>query len=291
MILTEDKLIDYVEYKNGLLFTRKTVNLTHTNISQAPQNTLVCISGYDHILHSFFTSIIHLFKNKFILLIIETDIVRMEPSWLDHKNLRYCYTWNKPFHHHKLYCLPIGLNYKRQYEGMNHWLLSNKMTDFGITKMMCINCDPQTNSDRAVYINKAKNEWSGFCDILESVPPLSSNMAPSHIDYNGEIKITVTNPVCYNQWKQYKFILSPPGTGFDCHRTWEAVSIGIIPIVLSSTLNELYEDLPILVVDNYDILSEEFLKNKYIIIKNGKYDMDKITLDYWIHKINLVFEF
>ena len=53
---------------------------------------------------------------------------------------------------------------------------------------------------------------------------------------------------------KYKFILSPPGAGIDCHRTWEALYCGTIPIVISSSINELYEDLPVLTVSSWDVI-------------------------------------
>ena len=45
---------------------------------------------------------------------------------------------------------------------------------------------------------------------------------------------------------KFKFVLSPPGAGIDCHRTWELLYLDCIPIVQSSTINELYDDLPVL---------------------------------------------
>jgi len=80
---------------------------------------------------------------------------------------------------------------------------------------------------------------------------------------------------------QYKFILSPPGAGEDCHRTWEALYVGCIPIVQSSAINELYEDLPVLVVDSWDDINEEFLNQKWKEMSERKYDMSKLTLEYW----------
>jgi len=285
MILTEDKLIDYVEYKNGLLLTRKTSNINTFNIKESPAKTLVCITGYKEIITYFFQNIIPYFRNSIVLIIIETDIVYLELEWLEHKNIEYCYTWNKPFHHYKLYALPIGLNYKRQFLSISTWLCNKK--DVENKKLLCINCDPNTNENRKKYINKAREEWSSFCELIESLKPLSSNIIPSIVD--REIKINVTNPECYDKWIEYKFILSPPGTGFDCHRTWEAVLVGVIPIVLSSTLNELYYNLPILVVDTYDIITEHFLNIEYdkIInkIMNKKYNMNQLELEYWINKI------
>ena len=38
------------------------------------------------------------------------------------------------------------------------------------------------------------------------------------------------------------------GNGEDCHRTWEAVLLGSIPIVRSSGIENLYQDAPIYVL-------------------------------------------
>ena len=35
---------------------------------------------------------------------------------------------------------------------------------------------------------------------------------------------------------QYAFVASPPGNGFDCHRTWEALVLGCIVIVQNSSV-------------------------------------------------------
>jgi hypothetical protein len=57
------------------------------------------------------------------------------------------------------------------------------------------------------------------------------------------------------------FVLSPPGNGPDCHRTWEALYSGAVPVVLASALSaKLTDGLPILRVESY----EEFLKLSWI---------------------------
>ena len=50
---------------------------------------------------------------------------------------------------------------------------------------------------------------------------------------------------------KYKWIISPHGNGLDCHRTYEAIALGCIPIVKTSTLDILYKDMPIIIVDNW----------------------------------------
>lgn len=57
--------------------------------------------------------------------------------------------------------------------------------------------------------------------------------------------------------KDSLFVLSPPGRGLDCHRTWEAIYLGSVPVILEGTLPpSIATDLPITVVPRY----EEFLK-------------------------------
>jgi len=45
---------------------------------------------------------------------------------------------------------------------------------------------------------------------------------------------------------EYAFVASPYGNGFDCHRTWEALCLGCIPIVKISPLDRLFANLPVL---------------------------------------------
>jgi hypothetical protein len=287
MILTEDKIIDWVEMQGGLLITRRTLNINTFDFNKCSDNTFVCITGYNQIISDFFISIINRFSKCVILIIIESDVVFIKEEWLNNMKLKHCFTWNKPFHHPKLSGLPIGLNYNRQYNVINKWLSNNNTTNNN-RKLLCMNYSPQTNPERSKIIEKAKNEWTKFCDILEFIPPLSSNYIPSHIE--GKIRVDVSNPKCYDEWTKYNFVLSPPGAGIDCHRTWEAIHIGCIPIVLSSNLNELYEDLPIVILESWDEINEEYLEKKLNEInykkQYGQYNYNKVTYEYWVNKIN-----
>lgn len=78
------------------------------------------------------------------------------------------------------------------------------------------------------------------------------------------------------------FVLCPRGNGFDCHRTWEALLMGAIPIVRSSFMDPLFENLPVLIVEDYRELEEEFLQKKYQEIRSKLFDKRKLTMDYWI---------
>lgn len=94
-----------------------------------------------------------------------------------------------------------------------------------------------------------------------------------------------SNEVYIQELKKYKFAISPPGRGIDVHRTWEALMVGTIPIVLSSTLNKLYENLPVLIVENYEIIDINYLLYKYDEIHSKTYDFSILYGNYWINKI------
>lgn len=52
-------------------------------------------------------------------------------------------------------------------------------------------------------------------------------------------------------WETYgrqRFVVSGEGNGLDCHRTWELLMLGAIPVVRSGPLDELYKGLPVAIV-------------------------------------------
>lgn len=83
-----------------------------------------------------------------------------------------------------------------------------------------------------------------------------------------------------------RFVLSPRGNGLDCHRTWEALLMGAYPIVKSSSLDSLYEGLPVVIVDNWEQIDEEFLQRKYEEFQSQEFQMERIYIDYWINLIS-----
>ncbi len=82
-----------------------------------------------------------------------------------------------------------------------------------------------------------------------------------------------------------KFVFSPRGNGLDCHRTWEALLLGAIPIVRASTLDSLYKDLPVLIVEEWRTVTESYLNEQYEAMKLKKYDFEKLFISYWLNQI------
>ena len=87
---------------------------------------------------------------------------------------------------------------------------------------------------------------------------------------------------------QSKFAFSPRGLASDCYRNWEALLVGTIPIIRSSEIDPLFEDLPVLIVNSWDEVTQEFLERKYVQITSRKYDIKRLYMDYWLAKIEAV---
>eukprot|EP00035_Acanthoeca_spectabilis_P029638 m.5935 g.5935 ORF g.5935 m.5935 type:complete len:514 (+) comp3766_c0_seq1:220-1761(+) len=56
------------------------------------------------------------------------------------------------------------------------------------------------------------------------------------------------------RYDQHTFGISPIGNGVDCYRTWEMLTMGMIPIVQSSSIDVLYNNLPVLVLKEWSEL-------------------------------------
>lgn len=67
------------------------------------------------------------------------------------------------------------------------------------------------------------------------------------------------------------FVVSPSGNGLDCHRTWEAIYLGAVPVVLEGQIHtEISSHLPIWVVNSWEDLvsmSSEQLWEQYVSAK------------------------
>jgi len=102
------------------------------------------------------------------------------------------------------------------------------------------------------------------------------------IDFSKKVSIMEIYPL-YNQ---YHFALSPRGNGIDCHRTWELLFAGVIVITKTSTLDDMYHDLPVVILKDWNELNDsEQLKEWYelhIHKTSMEYIAKRLTFDHWI---------
>jgi hypothetical protein len=158
--------------------------------------------------------------------------------------------------------LPIGLERKRWSNGSKHDIIFN-MADNKLNKdyLLYSNFTMKNNSGRRI-LHKFKNiDW---CLYREN-----------KVNFN----------VYCNEIKKSNFILSPIGNGLDCHRTWESIYLGSIPIVEKNHCMESFKDLPILIVNSFNDINKEMLIDYLSDIKNKNFDMSKLKKEYYYNII------
>jgi len=93
----------------------------------------------------------------------------------------------------------------------------------------------------------------------------------------------------YANIQQHKFILCPPGNGKDTHRTWESLYLGAIPIVEDSVMNRFFAQyFPILIVDRWYDINEEFLLKKYEEINKKSWRYDLLDCTNWLKEHSIL---
>lgn len=196
---------------------------------------------------------------------------------LNHPMIKKWYTQNydKSIIHPKLDYYPIGLDLHTAREKKHKINIKDEsyylqLRNTPMKRKLRILGDfhiNYTHPDRKVAHNKLKN--NKFVDFI-----------PKKIPQTDLLKL----------YRQYTFVLSPRGNGLDCHRTWEILLLGAIPIVQSSPLDEMYikHNLPVLIVKDYDILNhideDQLLRWKNIYEQKNDDILHKLTPEYWLRQ-------
>lgn len=85
--------------------------------------------------------------------------------------------------------------------------------------------------------------------------------------------------------RNHRFVLCPRGNGIDTHRLWETLYMGSIPVVLRDIAHSDWMDLPILFVDSWDQVTEDFLNSQIERLATTQWNMNKLHVGYWIRQI------
>jgi len=84
---------------------------------------------------------------------------------------------------------------------------------------------------------------------------------------------------------EYAFVLSPHGYALDCHRTWEALALGHIVLVPSSSLDALYVDLPVVPLKSWSEITPKNLDNWLSTHGHCGANHEKLRSSYWVNEM------
>ncbi len=209
---------------------------------------------------------------------------KLHDSLLACENMTCWMTKNPSIRHPKVMGLPLGPKWQYQsydFFGEDKQPILDILNRHCTTPMECF----ESEKPNFMYVNFDVRTTSLWPPFYKPHTNLRELLLTQGI-YEG---YTVSPSCEYEEYlkelKTYKFCLAPPGRGIDTHRVWECLMVGTIPIVMTSPMDSMYEELPVLIMTNLSQLSKEFLEKEYVNLKKRRYTFEKLYAPYWKRKI------
>lgn len=183
-----------------------------------------------------------LLQNEFTLVSHneDTNITEAYLPLLESPKLLFWHAQNVMIQHPKLGGLPIGI--------------ANSMWPHGNQDILQEVCSKGIEKTHSVFFNFSiwtnRAERTACYELLKHKLPWQESQ-----------------PFCpyLETLATYKYAISPPGNGIDCHRIWECIYLGVIPIVLRSTFTERVNSrFPCILLDKWEDFNENLLLQVYV---------------------------
>jgi hypothetical protein len=175
----------------------------------------------------------------------------------------------------KICQLPIGLDYHTiSNDPSKFWRDTNEGTTPKYQEMILKNIRKNMLPFNQ-RINKIFVHMTNGVERQKSLNQVSQNLLEINLDCMPRTQV----------WKNmvnYTFVFSPYGNGPDCHRHWEILCLGCIPVIRSFGSDQMFEDLPVLVVKEWSELTQELLDNTIQKFTHTHFNYDKLSLKYWV---------
>lgn len=183
-------------------------------------------------------------------------------------NVLHWYSQNVMIQHPRVTSIPLGVE-------NNKWCVKqNKL------KKMELRLQSQRSRNGLVYMNfniaNYPSEREHVYRLFENKSWVTSVRGKNGMDFDGYLE-----GLC-----NHKYVLCPRGSSNNCHRRWESLYMGAIPIVRRDINNAFYSDMPILYVDKWEEVTTELLNDFY---KTRIFVWDlvekQLTFTWWKNKI------
>lgn len=203
-------------------------------------------------------------KYKHVLITMNCDF-NVEGHEFDNRppNIVYWFAQNVNAHREGLIPLPIGI------ERVNG---GGSSYDY---KAIALEYNIPRDISNLVYMNHTDRNHP-FRSVIKS--------KLKTYDWVTCVEDKVTFPEYLKQTHSHRYIVSPIGNSLDGHRTWEAMYLGVIPIVNSNFVNNHFKHLPMLIVDDistvteYQLLTQlEYFDANNVTVR----DYAELTFGYW----------
>lgn len=183
-------------------------------------------------------------------------------------NLDMWYGLNVNFEHPKLKPLPIGLE--------NEYWHPNKRS------LMQLTSGTTKPHERKI---KALCQFNHATFKEERTPILFDTInekifADQYCCVNGENFMEYARNL-----NEYAFCICPRGNGIDTHRLWECLYSRCIPIIKNHITHKFDLDLPVVIVEDWKQVTQNFLQQVYHDFPFDLFNSDILKQEYWREKI------
>ena len=200
-------------------------------------------------------------------------------NMLESDKLICWFAQNLSSRHPKLFQSPIGIDYHTHWSNYQEWGGNKSSALAQEASLLEIVSDSKFIKDRKFI---SYSNWHFFRERGDRQD------CYNEIDKNATFfePKRVSRLVSWRRQAECMFVLSPQGVGMDCHRTWESILLGNIVIAKHSELDNLYKNLPIILVDSWSDVNKDLLRKSLSEMIHQKFDFSSLFLQHWAAKIN-----
>lgn len=233
----------------------------------------------------FVNEVLEMIRRPFVLVTGDSDLavnrstIQNIETLLSNSYLKKWFAQNLDYDHQKIEPMPIGLDFHSAWQNPRHYSGRHILPAHQECELRSISRTAMQFSARAPL---AVCDWIGhstYGDREEARQgmPEDARFVPTRRLPRHEL---------WQQYAKYAFVASPSGVGMDCHRTWEAMALGCVPIVKKSPLTPLFEGMPVLVIESWNQVTAEHLQQQQQNFSTQKFDYSRIFSTYWCARIN-----
>lgn len=243
----------------------------------------ICGSAISHFIEKGFDNI----REKIILVSgdcdedMPNDVIDEQTfkQFIEDPRIIHWYCQNMTVIHPKITIIPIGLDYHTLSIRPMWGPITTANDQERILKSIISNSKPFWDRPVKCYANFhfSMNTKHGY-DRIDAL----NNIDKDLVYYEPE---KVMRIISWKKQTDFSFCICPHGGGLDCHRNWEALILGCIPIVKSSAIDNLYDDLPVLIVNSWKEITEQLLIDTIDQFKIKQFNYEKLKLNYWVNLI------
>ncbi len=234
----------------------------------------------------FVNEVLEKIRHPFVLVTGDSDLavsgstIQNIETILKKSYLRKWFAQNLDYKHPKIEPMPIGLDFHSAWQNPRHYSGQHILPAHqeGELRSFCRTAKKFIERNPLVVCDWIGHSTYGDREEARRGIPENARFVPTRRLPRHEL---------WQVYAKHAFVASPSGVGMDCHRTWEAIALGCVPIVKRSPLTLLFEGMPVLVVESWEQLTAEYLQQQQQKFAAQKFDYSKIFLTYWRDRINI----